>query len=174
MESMGRRPRPGEGRAGAMTRRSAAAWLSHPAAGAVCRLLIGGVFIYTSLPKLLEPAEFARLVSGYRILHPDLVNLVGITLPWVELIAGAFLVIGILPQSSAAVITGLLAVFIGAGALALARGLEIACGCFFPIGGDRLTWATVLRDAVLLVFALQALVWPSSFIRCGRDPRTSV
>jgi len=38
------------------------------------------------------------------------------------------------------VIAGLLALFIGAGALALARGLEIECGCFFPLlTGDRLT-----------------------------------
>ena len=157
-----------------MSRHRVVGWLGHPVVGAACRLLIGGIFIYTSLPKLLAPGEFARLVAGYRVLHPDLVNLVGITLPWIELIAGAFLVIGILPQSSAAVIAGLMAVFMGAGLLALARGLEISCGCFFPIGGDRLTWVTLLRDAVLLVFALQAVVWPSSFIRCGRKPRPSL
>jgi len=144
--------------------RRAAAWLSHPATGAVCRVLIGGLFIYTSLPKLLRPDEFARLVAGYRILHPDLVNLVGITLPWVELIAGAFLVIGILPQSSAALISALLVLFMAAGVLALARGLEISCGCFFPIGGDRLTWTTLLRDAVLPALALQPLLWPSTFL----------
>jgi len=168
MEGLGERRRPGGKRPGAMSRRSVAAWLGHPLVGAVCRLLIGGIFIYTSLPKLLRPDEFARLVAGYRILHPDLVNLVGVTLPWMELIAGACLVIGILPQSSAALIAGMLAVFIGAGLLALARGLEISCGCFFPIGGDRLTWVTLLRDAVLLVLALQPLVWPSSFMRGRR------
>ena len=148
-----------------MSARGGAAWLGHPVVGAACRLLIGGVFIYTSLPKLLRPDEFAHLVSGYRILHPDMVNLVGITLPWIELMAGAFLVIGVLPQSSAALIAGMLALFIGAGALALARGLEIDCGCFFPIGGDRLTWGTLIRDGLLLALALQPLVWPSSFVR---------
>jgi uncharacterized membrane protein YphA (DoxX/SURF4 family) len=139
-------------------------WLNHPATGAVCRVLIGGLFIYTSVPKVLRPDEFARLVAGYRILHPDMVNLVGVILPWVELVAGCFLVIGILPQSSAALIAGMMVVFIGAGLLALARGLEISCGCFFPIGGDELTWVTLLRDAVLLVFAFQPLIWPSSFL----------
>jgi uncharacterized membrane protein YphA (DoxX/SURF4 family) len=141
-----------------------ATWLGHPATGAICRILIGGLFIYTSLPKLLRPDEFARLVAGYRILHPDMVNLVGIALPWVELMAGAFLLIGILPQSSAALIAGMLAVFMAAGVLALARGLEISCGCFLPIGGERLTWATLLRDAALLALALQTLLWPSSFL----------
>jgi len=117
----------------------------------------------------MHPAEFARLVYGYRILDPSLVNLVGITLPWAELIAGAFLVIGIIPQSSAAVIAGLLGVFIVGGFLALARGLSIQCGCFFPFMGEhKLTWALLVRDAILLVVALQPVMWPSSFLpaRC--------
>lgn len=147
-----------------MTARRAREWLGHPAVGAVCRLLLGGVFIYTGLPKLLRPDEFSRLVNGYRILHPDMVNLAGIILPWVEVAAGGLLVIGILPQSNAAVIGGLLAVFMGAGFLALIRGLEIRCGCFFPIGGEQLTWVTLLRDAVMLALAVQILVWPSSFV----------
>ncbi|MBE9566345.1 MAG: DoxX family protein, partial [Proteobacteria bacterium] len=49
-----------------MTRRGAGKWLGHPALGAVCRLLVGGIFIYASLPKVLNPDEFARLVWGYR------------------------------------------------------------------------------------------------------------
>ena len=147
-----------------MSGRRASEWLGHPAVGAVCRLLLGGVFIYTGLPKLLRPDEFARLVSGYRVLHPDMVNLVGIILPWVEVAAGGLLVIGILPQSNAALTGGLLAVFMGAGFLALIRGLEISCGCFFPIGGEQLTWVTLLRDAVMLALAVQILVWPSSFV----------
>ncbi len=61
--------------------RRAVGILSHPITGAVCRLLLGGIFLYTAVPKLTHPAEFARLVYGYRILDPSLVNLAGITLP---------------------------------------------------------------------------------------------
>jgi uncharacterized membrane protein YphA (DoxX/SURF4 family) len=139
--------------------------VSHPVVGTVCRLLVGGIFIYTGYPKLLRPDDFARLVHGYRILHVDMVNLVGITMPWMELVAGVFLVIGIIPRSSALVIAGMLAVFIGAGFLALMRGLEIECGCFFPfMGGHELGWDLLVRDAVMLLLALQVLVWPSSFL----------
>jgi len=146
-------------------RRGAGRWLGHPAAGALCRLVLGGIFIYTSVPKLLRPDVFARLVNGYQFLHPDLGNVAGITMPWIELAAGALLVMGILPRSSAAVIAGLLSLFIGAGALALARGLDIECGCFFPFLAERkLSWGLVARDAILLLFALQVLAWPSSFV----------
>jgi len=139
--------------------------LGHPALGACCRILIGGIFIYTAWPKLLRPDEFARLVYGYRMLHPDLVNLAGITLPWIELVAGLFLVIGILPRSSALVLAGLLGLFIVAGFLALVRGLDISCGCFFPFMGDhKLDWSLLVRDAILILFALQVVVWPSGFV----------
>jgi len=148
-----------------VTRRGAGKWLGHPALGAACRLLVGGIFIYTSLPKLLSPDEFARLVYGYRILHPDLVNIVGITLPWIELAAGAFLVLGIMPQSSAAVLGGLLLMFIGAGFLGLVRGLDINCGCFFPFMSDhKLDWDLLVRDGLLALAAAQVVVWPSSFL----------
>jgi putative oxidoreductase len=139
--------------------------LRHPATGAVCRLVLGGVFIYAALPKLLDPGGFARLVNGYRVLHPDLANLAGITMPWVELVAGALLVLGIVPQSAALVLGVLLIGFIGAGFAALARGLEISCGCFFPfLGSSRLGWDLFPRDLALLLLAAQVMLWPSSFV----------
>jgi len=140
-------------------------YAGHPAVGALCRVVLGGIFIYTGLPKLLRPDEFARLVYGYQILHADMVNLVGIIMPWLEVIAGLFLVIGILPQSSALVIGGLLGGFIVFGFLGIVRGLDISCGCFFPFMGDeKLGWDLVIRDALLLVFAAQVLISPSSFV----------
>jgi uncharacterized membrane protein YphA (DoxX/SURF4 family) len=152
-------------------RANASAVLSHPALGGLCRLLIGGVFIYTALPKLLRPDDFARLISGYRLLDPGILNLAGIAMPWIELAAGALLVIGIIPRSSALVAASLLAVFMLAGALALLRGLRISCGCFFPLMGNHtLGWDLLARDAVLLLIALQPLIWPSSFLPRLRGP----
>jgi uncharacterized membrane protein YphA (DoxX/SURF4 family) len=148
--------------------------VGHPVTGALCRLLIGIIFIYTAYPKLLRPDEFARLVNGYRILHPDLVNLAGVTLPWIELVVGGFLVIGLLPRSSALVIAGLLVIFMFAGFLGILRGLDIDCGCFFPFMLDhKLGWDLLLRDAVLLLLPLQVLIWPSSFLpaRAAQAPQ---
>jgi len=149
-----------------VTRARLEAWLSHPAVGAACRLLLGGLFIYTGATKLTHPAEVARFVNGYRILHPELANFAGIALPWVEVVAGGLLALGIAPQSAALVLGGLLVTFMGAGFLALVRGLDIACGCFFPfLGGDRLNWMLLPRDGVLLLLALQVMWWPSTFLR---------
>jgi uncharacterized membrane protein YphA (DoxX/SURF4 family) len=154
-------------------RLGAASWLSHPAVGAACRLVLGGLFIYTATAKLLDPADFARFINGYRLLHPDLVNLAAITLPWIEFIAGALLVIGIWPESAALTLAGLLGMFLGAAFLAVVRGLEIECGCFLPfMGSERLDWTLFVRDAVLLAMALQVLAWPSSFLPVREEART--
>jgi uncharacterized membrane protein YphA (DoxX/SURF4 family) len=140
-------------------------WLAHPVVGSLCRLLLGGAFVYASVPKLLRPDDFARLVAGYRVIHPDLSNFAGIVLPWIEAIAGLCLVVGIAPRSSALVLAGLLGMFIGAGFLALVRGLEISCGCFFPLmGGQELGWDLMVRDVILLLVAAQPVIWPSSFL----------
>lgn len=145
------------------------AFARHPAVGALCRLLVGGIFLAAGFPKLLRPDDVARLVAGYRILHPDLLVLAGVTMPWVEVITGGLLVLGILPRSAALVLAGMLVMFMGAGMLTLLRGLAINCGCFFPFMGDHaLGWDLLLRDGLLLLLALQPLVWPSSFVACMR------
>jgi putative oxidoreductase len=141
----------------------------HPALGALCRIIVGGIFVWAGFPKLFRPDDVARLVSGYRVLHPDLLPLAGVIMPWVEVLAGALLVLGILPRSAALILAVLLMVFMGAGTLALLRGLEISCGCFFPFMGDHtLGWDLLIRDGLLLALSLQPLAWPSSFVPCMR------
>ena len=59
------------------------------------RLILGGVFALASLDKIIFPLAFAKSISNYQILPEQFVNLVAVTLPWVELILGALLIFGI-------------------------------------------------------------------------------
>jgi len=138
--------------------------LSNPITGHVCRLLLGGAFVYANWTKLFHADEVARLIYGYRIIHPDLLNLAGIIFPWLELIPGALLLIGILPRSAATLLGGLLAVFIGAAALVMMRGIQIKCGCFLPLVSDHVDWLMILRNSILILLALQIIAWPTSFL----------
>jgi hypothetical protein len=156
---------------GADSQRTVVRFLSHPITGAICRLLLGGLFVSSDLPKLLRPDEFARIIYGYRLLHPDIINLAGIILPWVEVVPGALLIIGLWPRSAALLLAGLLTVFLGAAGLVMLRGLDISCGCFLPFFSDRVGWALILRDSVLLLLAIQILIWPSSFLPRRTAPR---
>lgn len=94
------------------------------------RLILGAVFIYASIDKIAHPEAFAKAVYNYQILPDILINLMAIILPWLELILGLFLFIGLFREGSVCIVTILLAGFLAAMIFNLARSLDIHCGCF--------------------------------------------
>ncbi|MBS1516972.1 MAG: DoxX family membrane protein [Bacteroidetes bacterium] len=94
------------------------------------RLIVGGLFIYASLDKLYHQEEFSKAIYNYKFLPEIFINIFAIIIPYLELISGIFLVLGIFKRGSSFVITALLFVFIIALTQAYFRGLDISCGCF--------------------------------------------
>jgi uncharacterized membrane protein YphA (DoxX/SURF4 family) len=122
------------------------------------RIALGGVFCFSGIIKIADPAGFALAVYNYHILPAGLVNITAILLPWVELVAGACLVLGLWMPGGALIVSGLLFVFLTALGFNLARGLDIACGCFdLSAEAEKITWWYLLRDGSLLVAALAVL-----------------
>ena len=121
----------------------------------VARLILGGVFIYASLGKISDPAAFATAVGNYHVLPFGLENLMAMVLPWLELIAGVCLIVGIMVDGATIMIIIMNIVFVTAITQALARGISIECGCFSvaPESGDNIGLQTILRDFGYLVLA---------------------
>lgn len=94
------------------------------------RIIIGGIFIYAAANKLFNPDGFAKAIHNYEILPLSLINIIAIIIPWIELFAGVFMLSGIYKRGSSLIILLSLAVFVVALSSALARGLNIDCGCF--------------------------------------------
>jgi len=117
------------------------------------RVIVGGVFIWAGALKIADPLGFAQSIKNYQVVPHTLAFLIAVVLPWVEVLSGAFLIIGVFKRSSALIISLLLAGFIALVALALARGIDTSCGCFgsFSLRADL---SLILTDAVLLIFAL--------------------
>jgi uncharacterized membrane protein YphA (DoxX/SURF4 family) len=116
------------------------------------RLIVGGVFIWAGALKIADPLEFAQSIQNYQFFPRDLVFVIAIVLPWIEVLGGAFLVIGLWRRSSALLISLLLLGFIGLVALALLRGIDTSCGCFGSFS-RRADLGLILGDAVLLFLA---------------------
>ena len=148
------------------------------------RLLLGGVFLLSGVVKIWnvqikkthqervvsitlhvsqspDLSKFAEDVLNYRVPPRSLNNLVAITLPWVETVAGILMVMGFWLPGSAMVITGLMGVFLVAIGQALARGLDINCGCFGTIEAGKIDALTLARDIGLFVCAAW-LYWRAS------------
>lgn len=118
----------------------------------VCRLILGGLFIYASIDKLTHPAAFAKIIYNYQLFPDFSVYISAVVVPWVELLSGLFLVAGIFTRASAGVLTALLLVFLVALTINLVRGLDFNCGCFTTgEGGRGDTLALVIRDLFLLI-----------------------
>jgi uncharacterized membrane protein YphA (DoxX/SURF4 family) len=123
----------------------------------VLRILLGAVFVYASLDKLFHPLDFARIVTGYRLLPEVLVPLVAVTLPFLEFISGVLLILGRWTLPALFWIGILLLVFMAGIAQAYFRGLSIDCGCFSSSGQEKdLGLRTLVRDGLLFLCWLQA------------------
>lgn len=117
----------------------------------LCRLLVGGVFIYASLDKLVHPQAFAQAIYHYRLLPLSLLHQFAIVLPMVELVVGVSLIAGIQQRGAALIAMLLNLIFIAALASALARNLDISCGCFHTDGGHAVGLTLIWRDLILLI-----------------------
>lgn len=127
----------------------------------ISRIILGVIFIAAGIPKILYPGEFAAAVYNYRILPDALVNIVALVLPWVEVLVGGMLVVGIWMSGAVLIYTLLMIVFMTALAYNVARGLDIHCGCFSPTSGETINLLTITRDAAILLMSLYLLfaVW---------------
>lgn len=115
----------------------------------VCRLVLGGVFLWAGIEKIIAPQEFAIAIDNYRLLPEGMINLVAVVLPWLELLLGMALIAGYLVRGSALLSAMLFLVFAGALTINLVRGLDISCGCFGGSAG-KINWLYLIRDGSLL------------------------
>lgn len=126
----------------------------------VCQIVVGLVLIAAALPKIGDMHSFAAQVHNYRMVPVPLENLLAMVLPWVELVAGLSLVLGVRARAGAVVATLLMATFIVAVGAAFARGLDIDCGCFGTADAAQVGLAKLAEDAVYLALCGVALLRP--------------
>ncbi|MBU36459.1 MAG: DoxX family protein [Candidatus Marinimicrobia bacterium] len=124
----------------------------------ICRILLGLMFIYASLDKIAHPEEFAKQIGYYKVLPFGVENILGIVLPWTELIIGICLIAGLLVDGATLLSIIMMLVFILAISQAMLRGIDITCGCFkVSADSDKLGLDTIIRDIVFLVMSFIVL-----------------
>jgi uncharacterized membrane protein YphA (DoxX/SURF4 family) len=116
--------------------------------------MIGLIFAASSLAKLGDLHSFAEEVHNFKLLPIALDHLVTMTLPWIELVAALALILGVRARSGAIVVAFLLVVFTTGVVTAMARGLDIECGCFGTADGTRVGLLKVLENSGMLALAL--------------------
>ena len=123
------------------------------------RLVLGGLFVYAGAVKVLEPLDFAQNVRNYQLVGQSLSFVAAIILPWLEILAGLALILGVWTRGAALVVTGLLVFFIVLTAVTMIRGLDVDCGCFGSLS-RKSGWSVVLEDLGMLALGLALLIAP--------------
>jgi uncharacterized membrane protein YphA (DoxX/SURF4 family) len=161
---------------------SGQAWrdrLTHPWLTIRVQLALGAIFIAAALPKITDPPSFAHMIYNYRILPGSLINIASLTMPWVELLAGLALVLGVWKRPARWIVTALLVSFIIAIAINLARNNAIDCGCFDVSAAGKTheerikdMWFVVVRDLGMLLMVAQ-LAWAERVRKSSDVPAVS-
>ena len=110
-----------------MTAREA---LTHPWLTIRVQIALGVIFVVAALPKLADPPSFAHMIYNYRLVPGSVINIAALIMPWLEVLCGLALILGIWTRPARNLIALMLLVFIIAISVNLFRGNAIDCGCF--------------------------------------------
>ena len=134
--------------------------------GLLARLTLGGVLFAAGYLKVGKADESQMAVRAYEMLPIQIANMLGLILPFIEVVIGALLILGALTRVMAALGGFTMIVFIIAIAQAWARGLNIDCGCFGGGGavepGQTKYLQEILRDIGLVFLAAYLIRYPST------------
>lgn len=121
----------------------------------ILRLLVGVTFIYAGVLKVKDPNAFADSIASYQLLPVELINVLALGLPVLEIAIGALLVVGLCVRIASFCTLILAGVFALALASALVRGIQVDCGCFGNGATSvRKMWLALGRDILLSATAL--------------------
>lgn len=136
-------------------------WKGHSLIALFVRIYLAWVFLSACWFKIVAPASFALDIATYEILPLSLINIMAIWLPWIELFVGVMLLIGLRVRPASLLVAGMMVMFIVALGIALAKGLDMSCGCFASSGADEdpISILTMLRDAGWLALSLYVLIF---------------
>jgi putative oxidoreductase len=122
------------------------------------RLVTGGVFIVSSMSKLPMQSRFVEVVQSFQLLPGPLTVAYGLVLPWVELLVGCYLVLGILVKPGA-IITILMCIsFLIANISSVIRGEYYCPGCFGELFALSVTQAITIDILIIIGAAVLLLV----------------
>lgn len=79
---------------------------------------------------MMNPYYFLQTIYKYQIVDASSGVAIGGVLPFIQLVAGVLLLLGVMEFSAWIVSLGLAVVFVGAHVSLIARGLAVDCGCF--------------------------------------------
>ncbi|MFD3444260.1 MauE/DoxX family redox-associated membrane protein [Microbacteriaceae bacterium 4G12] len=129
---------------------------------------LGGLLLLAGVSKLRDPNGGLAAVQGYRLIPEVAERFVAVTLPYIEILIGVLLVVGLGAPFVPAAAAVLFLVFFAALSINLLRGRrELDCGCFGFAGATgtapRISWFHAGRALVLALVSAALLLIPGGY-----------
>lgn len=129
------------------------------------------LFVWTGLLKLQAQDATQMAVFQYQLVSWDAAEVLAILIPMLELSAAFGLLIPPLRLGGISLCIALLLVFCGALVSALARNLDISCGCFGTTDAHVPAVRRLIEDVLLL--GLCCILWKDSAFKFRLDSQSS-
>jgi putative oxidoreductase len=123
------------------------------------RVAVAGYFLLAAVEKLWDPLSFAKDITNYKLVMPvigmDYVYPVAMLMPALELVSAIALLTPRWKKAGALACGGLLILFTALIVQAVARGLNIDCGCLGAgaVGkmlAEKVGWEKILENVAML------------------------
>ena len=117
------------------------------------RLFVGGVFLIAGLIKIKgSSSRLLIAILGYELVPRGAATILVYVLPWLEIIVGGLLILGLWSHLTVLVGAGLLAVFLSGIVTSLLRGMNNDCGCYQSL--TPVQWKLAYRNLIIMALLL--------------------
>lgn len=115
------------------------------------RVLLGGLLLAAGALKAGHPSALAASIAAFRLLPAGIVGPLAYALPYLEIVLGFYLVVGLFTRIAAVISAAQFVLYAGAIASAVVRRLPVSCGCFGPQDSGTADWPHVGFDLLLAI-----------------------
>jgi putative oxidoreductase len=137
--------------------------VTSPFLAVILRVYVGYFFLYSSVGKVPNPAQFVEAAAAYQLIPYWFLNFGSVLLPWIEFVSGLFLIIGLRTKAAAAMVCLMLLMFTAMIATNMYWGASITCGCYDAVG-EPIGWKKLGEELMLFVFAVQVFFCDRLFV----------
>lgn len=135
-------------------------YLNNPIVLLICRLIVGFIFLSYGASKIEIADKFAADIAKYTIMPEFSLNIFAIIIPWIELVVGVLLILGVRLRANSIISIALLTIFITFVAYAILMGLDINCGCS-STHPQKVGLPKIIENSGLILLSIVIFAFPN-------------
>lgn len=138
--------------------------LTHPYTIVIARWMLAGILLIAGITKLFDREGFIQAVELYRVLPARLTRVFALCLPYLEVISGFGLLVGLWTRAATMLAIALFVSFAIAIAINVARGKDLDCHCFGKLRQEKTSPVSLFRNFVFALLAIHVSIFADGYL----------